>query len=467
MKIALRIGMVVTLAAALVLSLGRPAQAAEFITGGVISAGQVIDDDAFVSADTVQMDGTVNGVLVAMGNTVTINGTVNGDLLAFGSKVVVTETGKVSGNIFFGGQTLDLNGQASGSVFGGGAALKLGSKASVGRNLYFGGYSLETQAGSQVARSLYVGGYQAILAGDLQRDLFAGAGAVELKGKVGGNAILDLGSSSSGGEGFTNMPFFNQPGIPAAVQPGLRVADSASIGGKLTYTSSINQSKSIQAAPAGGIVYQTPVPGKENGQVSQRPIEVRSPVVGWLLTFVRTLVTLLAVGALALWLMPGLFEKMVGRARTKTLPAAGYGLIVVLVGYAAAALAFAVILSLGILLAIITLGGLASPVLGIGLGGLGLALSVFTFLVATGSKVVVAFLVGQLLVNQAAPQAGNAKAWALVVGVLIYALARSVPFVGWIVGLVATLIGLGAMWLIFSGRKTAAQEAAPAELPAS
>ena len=44
---------------------------------------------------------------------------------------------------------------------------------------------------------------------------------------------------------------------------------------------------------------------------------------------------------------------------------------------------------------------------------------------------------------------------------------RSIPFLGWLIGLIVTVIGLGAMWLLFqewrNGRKPAAEAVVPVE----
>jgi len=49
--------------------------------------------------------------------------------------------------------------------------------------------------------------------------------------------------------------------------------------------------------------------------------------------------------------------------------------------------------------------------------------------------------------------------WALVIGVLIYVLVSSIPIIGLLIGLAATLIGVGAMWLAYQAwRKPAVYE---------
>ncbi|MDD5469088.1 MAG: hypothetical protein PHS96_14955 [Anaerolineales bacterium] len=108
----------------------------------------------------------------------------------------------------------------------------------------------------------------------------------------------------------------------------------------------------------------------------------------------------------------------------------------------------------------ITLGGLAGTVAGVGFSGLSLVVTVFTLLVSYGSKLVFAYLVGKLTLEKVAPRYAEQKAWPLVLGVVLYLLVRSIPLLGWLVGVLATLLGLGAMWLWFQDRRPAV---APAE----
>lgn len=76
---------------------------------------------------------------------------------------------------------------------------------------------------------------------------------------------------------------------------------------------------------------------------------------------------------------------------------------------------------------------------------------VFLLLVSYGSKLVIAFLVGRLVLQRLAPQSADHKVWPLLAGVALYVLIRSIPLLGWLVGVAATLVGLGAMWLVYRG----------------
>lgn len=466
MKTWLRLTCVLFLAAFLVVVSTQPVSAAYIDDDGKIEAGEVIDDDVLIDGSNVIVDGTVNGILFAFGDTVTINGKVNGDIFTGGTTVRITDTAEVNGNVFAGAQTIQVDGRVTGSVFGGSASMTL--EGSVGRNLYYGGFSFESQSGSVVTLDQYTGGYQALLAGEVGRDLKVGAGAVELSGKIGRNAEIYLDNTSTDDVG--QMPNF-VPYLPAPVQPGLRVAESAQVGGKLTYTSAVPQSDAIQGLTPDQVVYQTPVPAPEGPQIpaAQPRLEVRVPFLGWFFKLMRELVALLVFGGLALWLMPNLTNKVVEQARFNVLPAAGYGLLTILLGYFAAFVIASLLLGLGLLLALVTLGSVSGPVFGLGFSALGLALAVFAFLIGTGSKVVVSLLVGGLLVDKIAPQTPNRKVWVLLAGVFLYALIRSIPFIGWLVALVATLIGMGAMYLAYRASRAprlAADVPAP-EAPAS
>jgi hypothetical protein len=246
------------------------------------------------------------------------------------------------------------------------------------------------------------------------------------------------------------------------VKPGLRVGPDAHIGGKLTYTSSVPQASAIEAEPSGGVVYQTPTPDEE--EVAPTPparVSFGGNLLHWFLTRVRDLVTLLVLGALTLWLLPGVFGKVVDKAQAQALPAAGWGLLAAIVGYVGAVLIAVALAIVGVLFGIITLGGLSNAVFGVGFSGLGVVVAVFTLLVSYGSKLVIAYLVSRIALGKIAPQWAGNRAVVLVMGVVAYVILRGIPFLGWVIGVVVTVVGLGAMWLAFREWR-ASRSAAPA-----
>ena len=424
-----RVRLIVTVGLTLLLIGATAGRAAAFdFRGGdsvTIGASEVVDDDLFIGGNTVVVDGTVNGDLFIGGTDIEVNGTVNGSL-------------------FVGGQLVKVNGTVTGSVYGGGMSATLGSQASVGRNVLFGGFSLEAESGSVIGRDLLMGGYQAILDGEIGRDVRFGGSALELNGKVDGDVLAEV---DPPGSDFDPAPFMFMPGSPRVVAPGLRVSEEATIGGKLTYTSSVEQATAIQSAPAGGVAYQTPQPGQT--PETQPRVGFTFNILGWIFDRIRELATLILLGALVVWKLPSPLASATEQARVKFLPSAGWGLVVVIVGYVGAAIVGVMIFVLGILFGIVTLGGLSQTIFGVGFSTLSLAFTVFTLLVSYGSKLVVAYLMGKFVVKALAPQAADNKWWPLAAGVPLYVLFRAIPLLGWLIGVVVTLVGLGAMWLFF------------------
>jgi hypothetical protein len=92
-----------------------------------------------------------------------------------------------------------------------------------------------------------------------------------------------------------------------------------------------------------------------------------------------------------------------------------------------------------------------STVLGLGGAVLSVAIAVFGLFVKYVAKMVVAFVVGRVVVSRLVSQAQSdvgGKAWALVAGVFVYTIIRAVPVLGWLVGVLVTLCGLGAILMV-------------------
>jgi hypothetical protein len=122
------------------------------------------------------------------------------------------------------------------------------------------------------------------------------------------------------------------------------------------------------------------------------------------------------------------------------------------------------ILVLGIGLGRLDLWDLAFAVWGVGFTGLGLVSSLSVLFVSFGTKVIVAFLVGQLILDRISPRAASYRIWPLVLGLLIYVLLASIPYLGWVIAVLSTAIGLGAAWLVYRDRsRVAAVEMEPVE----
>ena len=107
-----------------------------------------------------------------------------------------------------------------------------------------------------------------------------------------------------------------------------------------------------------------------------------------------------------------------------------------------------IITALSLLLGLMTLESLSRIVSSVGFSSLGLLFVFFWLLVSFGSKLVVSYLIGDLLLEKIAANSRNRKIWAMVSGVLVYTLVASLPLVGWLIALLVTLFGLGALWFL-------------------
>ncbi|MGB2955428.1 MAG: polymer-forming cytoskeletal protein [Anaerolineales bacterium] len=408
------------------------AKAVEFDEDGIVEAGEVIDDDLFIGGDTVQINGTVNGDVIAFGSVVKVNGIVNGSLVT-------------------GAQSILVDGIVDGSVYAASSTITLGSEAEIGRNLYYGGFNLSAESGSIVEKDLLVGAYQALLSGHVGRDVRAGVGALEINGFVGNDVYAEVAGPAEGQQTYF---FPGAPGVETLVPSGIRISKDAEIGGSLKYKSSVDQSAAIEISPAGGITFEydpelnPQYDPDEIGEISSSAL-----VISWLVKQVRVFITLMLLGGLIVWQVPALLNRVGEKVERESMPSLGWGLVSVLIVYIGAFIVAGLILAGAVFFGVVTLGELSRVILTVGFSSLALIMAAFGLLVSYGSKIVVAYMVGKLLIRWLAPKFENQPIWPMIIGVLLYTFLRAIPFVGFTIGVFVTLIGIGAMWLAYRDYK--------------
>ena len=399
----------------------------------VIEKGEVVDDDLYLSADTITVNGTIKGDLIAVGKNITVNGTVEGDLMAAGQSVVI-------------------NGHVNDDARIAGAGLLIGSAAVIGDDLIAAGASLETQKGSQVGGDLVVGSAQALLAGDVTGDVTAGTAALELRGNFGGNvhAYVDVTSDRNDmppmNMFMTDMPI-SIPSVPA----GLTVSDSARIAGDLEYTSALDLNVP-SAAVAGKITRTAPQVGPAMHVVEPTPAE---KVSGWMIGLLRRTVTLILVGLFLSWLFPNFINSVNGKLQTQFWPSLGWGFVGGMTYIFVGSVVFVATLFLAILFWIFTLSGLGWAVFSLGISIL-VAMDILLLLaVAYLAAIIVGSVLGKWLLGKIAPSLADHKHWPMILGVLVIVAVVGllrfplVPFgfFGNALYFAIVLFGLGALWL--------------------
>ena len=418
------------LVALLSLMLTSPAYAFDGRSGDkiVINSNEVINDDLYVTAREFVLDGTVNGDLITMGQTITINGKVDGDVMA-------------------AGQTIVVNGAVTGAIRMAGSVLQVSEKAKIGRDIIGAGYSLEAQEGSKVGQDVVFAGSQLLLAGDVSRNVQVGTGALELRGKVGGNVKADVGEAGRAGPP-ANL-FMPQSSIPIPnVKPGFTVAPSAKVEGNLEYT----QSKEL-TFPSGVIAGRVTRNEPARNQITRQPT-VSDRILKWGTSALRTSITLILIGLFLFWLFPFFMQGLSGKLQSAFWPSLGWGVVAYAVFFFILLLTIVVIVLGGLFFGVLTLRGLAGTIVGLGI--LALLTLIFGFVLATAfiAKVVFGQALGRWILVRANSSFAEHRFWPMVIGVLITVAVITllsfplIPgFLGWLLNFVVVLFGLGALWL--------------------
>lgn len=421
---AVRLAFVTLLTLVASLLLARSAQAQGIVQGGRLPAGQVVEGDAFIGGTDVVVDGTVTGDLFAAGNTVAINGTVEGSVFAAGRVVLID--GQVNGSSYVIGRTVDA-----------------GPKSVISRTLRAISVDLFTRAGSRVEQDLAGLSLRGRLSGDVAGDLRAIFGALNVTGPVNSGQAADSPADASTG------------------LPGDRPASQNSNQNRVGLISLIRWSS--PGSDEGRTASLTPArqEGEDQGDEREGGFDAGRFALGRL----REFVILILIGGLAVWIFPALFGIWADQSWRKPLPSAGWGLIVAVFGLVVGLIIGLLIFVLGLFLYNINFDSLAVILWAGGLAGLGLAFTFFFVTIFYLTKVIVSYEVARQILKQSAPERSPRPFWIMLLGVFLYVLLTSIPYLGWVIGFVATLIGLGAIWIVArQGRQPSGEEGEVSEL---
>jgi hypothetical protein len=426
-----RIAVVLLLTIVSLLAAAHSAQAQGIVGGSGIPAGTVHENDAVLRGDDIVLDGSVVGDVFAIGRTVTVNGDVGGSLLALAETVVV-------------------NGAIDGSVYTGALNFEVSDSAVISRSTSFAGARLVTEPDSLIGSDLVAGTLGAQLQGSVGRDVKATIGLVAIV-----NRLM---------EGFDINPrwsIFSSLGSSDA--PGAR--DSAAATGALIPTGFALSELSKSVQPAGGQLVH--LAGQNLTMQGEDPVEggsdSPSELAAWSLELLRLLIQYLIVGALAAWIVPARFYRWHDRLRTRPVASGLYGFVGFITGFAGVFILVAIVLAISIGLSAVAMRGLATTTWTIGLSGTFFAFSIFLFFALMMSKVIVSYWGGRLILDRLAPRAAQRWIWPLLLGLIIYVLLQGIPSIGWVIGFVVSIFGLGAAILALKRRdiytwKTAAEE---------
>jgi hypothetical protein len=262
------------------------------------------------------------------------------------------------------------------------------------------------------------------ISGEVGGDLRAATGQARIEGRVGEDVALGAGQAT--------------------------VASGVQIGGDLIFGAGRMQ---MDGAVAGSVLGSTgnysqggSVAGSEQVNI-QQPEEAPAPTLAdRAVDVLRRYVSILAIGALLLWLASRVLRGAADAARERTLLSLGVGLLGFIAVIVALVLLFLVTVLVAIVLALAGLGSLTGLTV---FGGLLVgAILVFLLVLAVAfvAPATVGLALGRLLLR-GEDRSYLSRLGALAVGVLVVVLVAAIPLLGGFLEALVVLLGLGALLL--------------------
>jgi cytoskeletal protein CcmA (bactofilin family) len=323
---------------------------------------------------------TIDDTLVVAADRVVIEGTVTGDVIAAGRSIEVS--GTVGGNLLAFGESVRVRGKVGGSTVAAARDVRLDG-AAIDGDLWAAGGGVVIDPRARVGRNATLASETATIEGVIARDLYAFSETIELRGSLGQDF-----------EAFAGR---------------VRLLGDARIGGNLRFRSG-SEDRLDQDATArveGEIEFLGQPQGFERRS--------RYATIEFYLWQAAWLVGAFLVGLALLWLVPDLRTVSL-RAGAEGFKTAGIGLVT--------------LVSVPVLAVLAALSLVGLP--------LGLIAFVAWMIGLYLAKIVVAALVGRMLLIDR-----EGFAVPLLTGLAIVTVAVNLPFVGGIVSVLLTVVGLG------------------------
>jgi len=412
-----------------------------------LGPGEEVFDDLFLQGREVLVAGHVHGMLFVIGEKIVIQSgaQIDNDIFLLGRSILVEEEATINGNLYMGGQNVVVLAPVALNLVVSSVTLDIGSSVETGRNLFFGGFHYSQQPGSSINGNLYAIGYQLSMHGKVEQNFRVRAVSVDLNGEVKGDAEIAI-DASGDDEGIRIwLPYMQQLNIPDLLPTGLVVGDQASINGQLIYTSAKSLEENLRNLPLQGVVENIAEP-----QLSQTgadgKVVTKNPFVLRVFRMLRQLVGLLLFAVISWRFGKSYISESSQIAISRPVNSMGVGFLSTLVVYLGALVAFILICLIAIVLGVFTLNQLSSLIFFIGIAVIILSLAVFGILAIYVSKFVLAYWAGGFVLNKFKFGGKNKEFWSLFIGVVLYIILGAIPVFGWIMGVLVSLIGIGAIW---------------------
>jgi hypothetical protein len=188
-------------------------------------------------------------------------------------------------------------------------------------------------------------------------------------------------------------------------------------------------------------------------------------LTGWLLSRLQLLISVFVYSLIAMLVLPKFFHQVGNRIWEKPLQSTGIGLVAVVFIFSATLLIAILLVPIIIFFSILSMHSFAIFSFLIGYTSLtlvGAFIYLFSVFITKGIAGTVFF---QRIFGRFAPKIAGYRFLMLFLGSFVYVLLRSIPFIGVIIGIWISFLGLGAAWLVWTEnrKRKPATEAAEIE----
>lgn len=349
-----------------------------------VNKGDVLDSSLYVAGENITVQGTVKGDVYCAGQNIEISGTVEGDVLCAGQNLKID--GKVNGNVRVAGQVVSVS-------------------AVIGQSATVFGQSVTMANSSDVAYDATIFASSISLSGKIGRDVVGGASSVYVTGNVGRDA--DLGAEV------------------------LTLGANSNIGGNLVYTSK-SQVVSDTTAHVGGVIeHKFPEESKKANVAKSMP-SYGDMIAGAMFG----MLAILAIGALLMWIAPGVFKNAANNLQQQPIQTFGWGFVAM------------VCIPVAMIVLIITIIGIP----------LAFMLCAACFIWAMVSHAIASYALGGWMSKKLNWSAKVNEFLTFALGLLTLSIVSIIPIIGMIVSMIAWICGFGAIVLTawrwrFGGKK--------------
>lgn len=351
----------------------------------------------------VGKDEVISGNLYAVGANVTVDGTVNGDVICGAQTVNIN--GKVEGDVICGAQSINIDGEVNGSVRAAGNSINI--NGAVARNVMAFGATVNIGTDATVGWDMLLAGATGEIRGKIGGDLHGAAANVIITGTIGKNVRLKLNEQTRGK--MKNIGFKKSSPIT--------ITKDAVINGDVIYT----------AGNEGTIAQGATITGEITHNLPKVKPSKKYLAMGWAWGRLYSIFSALVIGLVLISLWREQIIKLTDKMLDKIGPSIGWGMVVMFLTPIIA------------ILLIITIIGIPLAAILTGVWLIALFLS----------KIMVGILVGRNLMKKFREKKKESLIWAMIIGIVLSWIIFSIPFIGWILTLIAIWWGLGGIWLSF------------------